>query len=306
MTPKIVVVGSMNMDLVVFADRHPAIGETILGNSFHMYPGGKGANQAISAARLGANVSLVGCLGWDSYGSDLLQNLKRNNIDTTYIRKIKGTSTGTALITVSNDGGNSIIVVPGANYAVNPMDVDAAGSQFVPGNILLVQMEVPMEVVTYAIQKARQQEMQVILNPAPARLLPESVYQQVDYLVPNRSELNLLAGGSRFDTLTVEAGVEKLRTLGLKKILVTLGDHGVRFISPTRDENFPAYRVPVVDTTAAGDAFIGGFSAGLAEGLSEEEAIQLGTAAGALAVTKAGAQASLPSRLEVDQFRKSN
>jgi ribokinase len=288
------------MDLVVRTPRHPQVGETILGNDFQTFPGGKGANQAVAAAKLGCLVKMIGRVGQDSFGDQLIMAVAGSGVDTTYIRKESRASTGVALITVDEDGQNTIVVASGANWRLTPEDVTAAEDAFYGASVLLLQLECPLNTVGHAIQVARKNRVQVVLNPAPAQMLDAELLERVDYLIPNQTELALLAGQE-----SVQAAIEVLRTHGVKRIVVTLGERGALVVADGVQELIPTFRVPVVDTTAAGDAFAGAFAVALSEGLSIHEAAIWGNAAGALAVTRAGAQPSLPTRQEFDAFLKS-
>ncbi len=296
----IVVVGSLNMDMVVRTTRHPKVGETILGSDFRTFPGGKGANQAVAAAKLGCQVRMVGRVGQDPFGDQLLRAVASSGVDTTYIRSDPGFATGVALITVDEAGQNTIVVASGANGRVSPDDVDAAEDVFLGASVLLLQLECPLNAVEHAIHLARKNQVQVVLNPAPAQMLDAEFLESVDYLIPNQTELALLAGQE-----SVQAAIDVLRTHGVRRIVVTLGEEGALVAANGLQELVPTYRVPVVDTTAAGDAFAGAFAVALSEGLSIHQATLWGNAAGALAVTRAGAQPSLPTREEFDAFLKS-
>ncbi len=210
--------------------------------------------------------------------------------------------TGIALITVDKDGDNSIIVIPGANHDLQPDDLNQLESEFTPRGILLVQLEIPLSVVVHAIRLGRKHKMTIILNPAPAQPLPDELYPLLDYLIPNESELRLLTGASGAGEAAIRSGAMILRDKGLRNLLLTRGEAGTWFFNPKGEAQQAAFPVQVVDTTAAGDAFIGGFATALAEAQSVDKAIRFGSAAGALAVTRPGAQTSLPTRAEVDQF----
>ena len=287
MAGQIVVVGSLNMDLVVRALRHPAPGETILGSDFRTFPGGKGANQAVAAARLGGFVQMIGRVGADDFGAALLGNLAANGVDSQYVLADEEVATGVALITVSDVGQNTIVVASGANWRLSPADIVDAQEAFTQANLLMLQLEIPLPAVERAIATARRHALPIILNPAPARSLDRELLAQVDYLTPNQGELALLAGSA-----DVEAGV--------RNVIVTLGEDGVLVVGETLRAHLPAHQVPVVDTTAAGDAFVGGFAVALVHGLPLLDAVRWGNAAGALAVTRAGAQPALPTRAEID------
>jgi ribokinase len=297
----IVVVGSLNMDMVVRTARHPKVGETILGSDFRTFPGGKGANQAVAAAKLGCQVKMIGRVGQDVFGDQLLRAAASSGVDTTYILRDPSSATGVALITVDEFGQNTIVVASGANGKLTPDDVDAAEEVFIGASVLLLQLECPLDAVEHAIHLARKSQIQVVLNPAPAQMLDAEFLESVDYLIPNQTELALLAGQE-----SVQAAIDVLRTHGVKRIVVTLGEEGALVAADGIQELVPTYRVPVIDTTAAGDAFAGAFAVALSEGLSLHQATRWGNAAGALAVTRAGAQPSLPTREEFDAFMMSH
>lgn len=295
----IIVIGSLNADLVVRAPRFPAPGETISGENLAIIPGGKGANQAVAAARQGASVGMVGRVGRDTFGPTLIQNLQKNNVDTTHV-KADPSATGTAIIVVDAGGQNSIVLSPGANGKVTPEDVEAVSFQ--DSKMLLLQLEIPLETVVHAASLAHQNGLRVILNPAPARQLPDSLLADVDILVPNESELQLLTGQPVTGTASVEAAAKALLAKGVKTVIVTLGEKGAMLIIPEKIQHIPAFKIDVIDTTAAGDAFIGGLAAALLKGKSLQEAVRYGNASGALAATKFGAQPSLPTQDEVKQL----
>lgn len=300
-SPSIVVIGSLNMDLVLQSSKFPEEGETILGQHFFTGMGGKGANQAVAAARLGANVSIVGAIGDDSFGAQLLDNLKNEEITTSYITKIIGEPTGIACVQVSpND--NRITVIPGANYHLSPAHIDQAEQVIEAADIVLLQMEIPMDTVLYGIKKAKQLGKKVILNPAPAFELPEEVLKQVDYLTPNETELQILAAESSSET-TIFSAAQCLLYKGVENLIVTLGAGGASYFSlENGTSDFTPHHVQVVDTTGAGDAFNGGLAYSLARGEEVKEAIAFAMKVGAHAVTKLGAQAGMPTNEELDDF----
>lgn len=295
MTGSIVVVGSLNMDLVVFAPRHPQIGETLVGKEFGTFLGGKGANQAVAAARLGAMVRMVGRVGADPHGDTLLRALAKEGVDTTYVLRESHAPTGVALVTVDNSGRNTIVIVPGANGHLSVEDISSAEGAFKGAALLLLQLECPLKVVAYAAEVAQRHGVRVILNPAPAQPLDPELLKRVDYLIPNQTELALL---THLDG--VSEAVDQLRARGVHRIVVTLGQEGALVAEGDHHTILPAYPVPMVDSTAAGDAFVGGFAVALSEGHSILEAARWGNAAGAVAVTRVGAQASLPTRGEME------
>ena len=293
----ILVVGSLNMDLVVRAPRFPAPGETLSGEDLALIPGGKGANQAVAASRLGAKVSMVGRVGSDVFGQALLDNLAKNKVDSSKVQRDTA-ATGTAMIVVDARGQNSIVLSPGANGKVTPDDA----LDLPDARILILQFEIPSEAVMQAAQQARKKGMKVIVNPAPARMVSSELLKLVDILVPNETELSLLTGQPVSDGASVDAAARKLIEQGAGMVVVTRGEQGVSAVSANDVQVVPAFHVDVVDTTAAGDAFIAGLAVSLAENKSTLEALKFASACGALAVTKFGAQTSLPTREEVDQF----
>jgi ribokinase len=300
MTQTLVVVGSLNMDLVVRAPRHPRPGETLIGSQFQTFPGGKGANQAVAAARLGATVRLIGRVGKDAFGDALLQTVRQDGVDTSFIYRDPQAASGVALITLDEAGQNTIVVASGANMRVSPKDIQQAEVAFEGANLLLMQLECPLEAVEAAADLAQQRGIPVVLNPAPARPLPASLLAKVDYLLPNQSELQLLAEGE----VNVSAAAACLLKNGVRNLVVTLGEEGALLVTANTEQKFDAYKVPVVDTVAAGDAFTAAFCVALMEGKSLPEAVQWGNAAGAIAVTRPGAQPSMPKREELIRFLK--
>ena len=297
----IIVIGSLNADLVVKSPRFPQPGETISGEDLQIIPGGKGANQAVAAARQGVGVAMVGWVGSDSFGPFLLENLKSNQVNTSHVL-VDESATGTAIIVVDANGQNSIVLSPGANGKVTPADVDSAS--FLNAKLLLLQLEIPTPTVLRAAQKARENGLTVILNPAPAKSLPAELLANVDILIPNESELALLTNLPVNDASSAEVAAKELLKLGIKTVIVTLGSKGALFVTSTQVTHIDAYKVSVVDTTAAGDAFIGGFASAMLSGSSLEESVRYGCACGALATTKFGAQPSLPTKEETTRFIK--
>ncbi|QKJ36695.1 MAG: ribokinase [Pseudomonas rhizophila] len=303
MPAKVVVVGSLNMDLVTRAPRLPRGGETLIGESFCTIPGGKGANQAVAAARLGAKVSMVGCVGSDAYGQELRGALLAEGIDCQPVSVVAGSS-GVALIVVDDNSQNAIVIVAGANGVLTPDVLDQFDEVLRSADVIICQLEVPDATVGHALKRGRELGKTVILNPAPAsRPLPADWYACIDYLIPNESEAAVLSGLAVDSLEAAEAAATQLLAAGAGKVIVTLGAQGLMFANGASFQHFPAPLVKAVDTTAAGDTFVGGFAAALADGKSEVEAIRFGQVAAALSVTRAGAQPSIPTLLEVQAFK---
>lgn len=296
------VVGSANMDLVVRVARAPRAGETVVGEGFVMVPGGKGANQAVAAARLGAEVTFTARVGNDDFGKRNLENYRQEGIDTSHISLAQDVPSGVALIVVERDGENRIVVVPGANAHLCPEDILGAKEIFRRSAVLLVQLEIPLDTVEAALRLAREHGLLTILNPAPTRPLPTGILEEVDVLTPNETELFHLAGVGE---VPPEALVEIARELlqrGPKYVVVTMGERGALLVSREREVHVPAFKVDPVDTTAAGDAFNAALAVSLAEGKGPYEAIGFANAAAALTVTRKGAASSLPTKAEVQDF----
>jgi ribokinase len=292
------------MDLVVQTPVLPAPGQTVLGGPFATFPGGKGANQAVAAARAGAGVSMVGCLGDDAYAAVLRSGLEGEGIDVDNVLERQGVSSGVALIAVAPDGQNTIIVASGANAALAPEDVERAERAIADADALLLQLEVPLPAIARAAEIAREHATTVILNPAPAQPLPREILAAADFLIPNETEAASLAGVTPVDWETADAAARRLQEQGPPSVLITLGSRGALLRHAGQSHRQPAYNVTAIDATAAGDAFVGAFSVALAQGLPAREAVRFGAAAGALATTVAGAQPSLPLRAEIDRLIK--
>lgn len=303
MTARITIVGSLNMDLVIRSPHIPQPGETIIGSHFRTIPGGKGANQAVAAARLGGEVSMVGQVGGDAFADILLENLKSSNVDTNHVRCDSNSPTGVALIVVDDAGENVIVVASGANMQVTEADVKAAEQLISSSDVLLLQLEVPLPAVTQAAQIARENGVRVILNPAPAQKLSFELLKLVDVLVPNESETALLTGIEVSRPAELRNAAIQLLNTGVNSVVITMGNRGAFLASTANNmERIEAFNIQPVDTTAAGDAFLGGLAVNLGEGGSLREAVLMGNAAGALAAMRFGAQTSLPSRDEVIQL----
>jgi ribokinase len=292
--PRIVVVGSANTDLVVPVPAIPTPGETVLGGDLQVIPGGKGANQAVAAARLGAEVRFIGRVGDDDFGRQTLHNLQREGIDTRFVKLDQGAPSGVAMIAVAEQGQNSIVVAPGANMRLSDEDVASASEAFADADAVIAQLEIPIAAVEAAARLAKQHGARFILNPAPARQLPESLYPLVDYLIPNETEGRQLTGAT-----DVPAIIKELRQRGCAGIILTLGERGVVYQVGKTLQQVPAYRVQAVDATAAGDAFVAGFAVALCEGRPLNEAIDFGQRVASITVSRWGAQSALPYRAEL-------
>jgi ribokinase len=304
--PHVVVVGSLNMDLVVHMPAIPRPGETLLGGRFATFPGGKGANQAVAAARLGARVTLIGRVGADSFGQQLVHLAQAEGVETGHVVIDPDQATGVALITVDAHGQNSIAVASGANLALTAQDVCRAWEQIGEVDLVVMPLEVPLEAVFAAAQLARQQQAKVILNPAPAQELDNSLLEMVDVIVPNEWETEYLTGTEISTDKDARHAASSLLVRGVGSVIVTLGARGALVVEAGPDgpiaHHLPAHSVKAVDSTAAGDAFVGALATGLGEGMSLLEAARWANAAAALSVTARGAQPSLPKRVDVENF----
>ena len=285
------------MDMVVNVARHPQIGETILGGKFSTFPGGKGANQAVAAARMGGAVTMIGCVGQDGFGEELRASAARDGIDVQYVYVDEKTATGIALITVDDLGQNTIVVASGANLALTPERLLASKQAFATADVLVAQLESPLETVSEALSLAAENRLKVVLNPAPARPLSAEFLSKVDYFIPNEREAMQVVGAE-----TLEAAINQLLGMGVRNLIITLGEKGVLVVTADGRKQIPSYLVKAVDTVAAGDAFIGAFATGISEGLNIDDAVKYGNAAAAISVTRHGAQPSMPLRKEVNEF----
>ncbi len=299
----ILVIGSLNMDFVVQTDKLPLPGETVKGRDFRTIPGGKGANQAVAAARLGGRVRMAGRVGQDEFGRTLTEALSSAGVDAGQVRPTAGVATGVALILVEREGQNQITIAAGANDLLEAADLEPAFQDFGQG-IVLLQLESPLQTVEAAARLARRQEATTILDPAPAAALPPTLLRNLDFLTPNETEALLLLGEPPGEIRLDDAPAlgRRLLELGPDTVILKLGDKGAWVVNRRLSRHFPAYPVKAADTTAAGDTFNGALAACLAEGGTLPQAIDFANAAAALSVTRAGAQASIPSRRRVDRF----
>lgn len=294
---EIIVVGSMNMDFVYSVDRYPQPGETLIGNEFVVTPGGKGANQAATIGKLGGNVSFFSARGNDIYGEQLLANLKKLGVNVDNVYRFDDVSTGVAAITVEKKGENRIIVVPGANNKLAPVTIDKIREEIIKADVVLLQLEIPLETVIKAIEIAHEHQTKVVLDPAPARELPEDIYGKIDYLLPNEGELSLLC--RKYNLKSENEKINKLLDLGVGGIIITKGGQGATYYAKDEVINQSAFKTEVVDTTGAGDAFAGGFVFGLQNGWDIKDTMRFAACVAGLSVTKQGAQSSLPTLEEV-------
>ncbi|MFN3648459.1 MAG: ribokinase [Armatimonadota bacterium] len=302
---KIVVVGSTNLDMVVKAPRIPRPGETVLGGKFAMISGGKGANQAVAAARLGAEVTFIARAGAGPFGDQAVERFRAEGIRTEHIVRDPDAEHGVALILVDQNGENAIAVAPGANERLSAADVERAEAAIAACDTLLLQLEVPLEAVSRAVELAKKHGKRVLLNPAPYCQVPDSLLAGVDLLTPNETEAEMLLGGGEAGLGGIAVTAEELLRRGVGCVIVTLGKEGVFVVTPDGQYHVPGRRVEAVDTTAAGDAFSGALAVGVSEGLEFREAVRRAVAASALSVTRLGAQDSLPTRAELEALLSS-
>lgn len=299
-TPTIVVLGGINMDLVGTAERMPAPGETVFGQSFHTAPGGKGANQAVAAARLGAQVRMVGRVGNDEFGPVLLDGLRREGIDVSGVATDPRNSSGIAMILLDGRKENYIVAIYGANLARDHEQIKAVEAALDGADVLLMQLETPLEVATEAAGMAKGRGVRVVWDPAPALKMGRDAYALCDALTPNQVEAKFLTGIAVTDLDSARDAARKLVGEGVSACVVTMAEAGAYYAANDDDGFVPAYHVETADTVAAGDAFAAALGVALAEGRSLNEAVRYASAAGALAVTKRGAQEAMPYRREVD------
>jgi ribokinase len=299
---KILVVGSMNMDLVVKLDEIPKIGETLTGNELLQIPGGKGANQGVTMAKLNSDVSFLGKLGKDSFGESLASSMESSGVNMENVDYIQD-STGIAVINVDKSGRNNIVVIPGANGKVDKEYLQKNAKAFEEADIVVFQLEIPLETVKEGLRISKKFGKTTILNPAPAKELDDEIIDSIDILIPNEYELERISKVKVSDKDSILKAGNLLIGKGIKKIIVTLGSEGVLYLDPENHEFFKPYKVNVVDTTAAGDSFIGGFVCSYIETKDIKKSIDMGQRTAALTIQKFGAQSSLPTRKEVDGFK---
>jgi ribokinase len=298
---KILVVGSANTDMVVRSPSLPKPGETILGGKFWMNPGGKGANQAVAAARLGGNVSIICKTGNDIFGKDSKLLFIKEGIDTSYLFSDDQHPSGIAFITVDDQGENCIVVASGANAYLTPAELQSVAEAIDMSDIILMQLEIPLDTVEYVVWEAFKKNKQVILNPAPGQLLSENILKHLYCITPNENETELITGLKVTDTDSAKTAAETLISKGVEIVIITLGAKGALIVTKNYAELIPAVKVKPVDTTAAGDVFNGAFAVAIAEGMSLSGAVKFACNAAAISVTRYGAQASAPYRTEMEE-----
>lgn len=294
----IVVIGSTNTDMVINTPHLPRPGETVLGGTFKVNPGGKGANQAVAVRRMGGDLTFITKVGDDMFGRQAIENFRADGINTDFVSVTPDYPSGVASIYVDAKGENCIAVASGANEALSCKDIDAAAEVIAKAEIMLLQLETSIETVTYAAKMAKRNGVTVVLNPAPARILPEELLRNVDIIIPNRTEMETITGVP--EGTDPEYAVGLLGQYGVDTVVVTLGSAGALVCVGGECTHVPSFKVKAVDTTAAGDTFCGAFCVGLAEGLPVEKAVLLGNLTASIAVQRPGAQPSIPTRAEVD------
>lgn len=303
---KIVVIGSSNTDMVIKSEKLPAPGETVLGGTFLMNPGGKGANQAVAAARLGGRVTFICKTGDDLFARRAEEGYRQEGIDTAFVLRNAEAPSGVALITVDTEGENCIVVAPGANNTLLPADIEQARAEIESADLIIMQLEIPLETVICAARIAHNSGVKVLLNPAPApaSVLPEELLRMVDVLIPNRGEASALAGIEVTDGETAEQAARILHKHGVGNVLITLGSRGALCFDGTKCTHIAPFKVKTVDTTAAGDTFCGALCVALAEEHDLVQAARFASFVASISVTRLGAQSSVPYRREIDDFRR--
>jgi ribokinase len=306
MNRKIVVIGSSNVDLLMKMDHLPEKGETVTDAVFMQVYGGKGANQAVAAARAGGNVAFVNCVGEDAYTPQMVQNYKNDGIDTRFVFQEKDIASGHALIMIGGEGMNYLSVAPGANYKLTPQKIDEALPVFDEAAMIVMQYEIQEETIKYVIDLANRKNIPVLWNCAPARAFDLTYIPKINILVLNEVEAGFLAEMTVETEADAEKAAQKLVDRGVEKVIITLGSKGAFVVTKTEKVSVPSFKVEAVDTTAAGDTFCGAFAVALVEGNSLKEALQFASAASAISVTRIGAQPSAPTRKEIDEFLNKN
>ena len=296
---RIVVIGSSNTDMVVRAERLPAPGETIIGGKFFMNAGGKGANQAVAAARLGGTVSFIAKIGNDVFGKEAMALFEKEGIDCSCVSIDSESPSGVALITVNHEGENCIVVAPGANAALSPKDFESNNKLIRQADILLMQLEIPLETIAWAIDTGASEKTKIILNPAPAQIIPDRILKRVDIITPNETEAGILTGIAVTDPASAERTAKALLQKGVGSVFITMGAQGAFLMDKNQIQLIPAPAVRAVDTTAAGDIFNGALAVGLSNGLSLREAVKFGIRVASISVTRMGAQSSAPYLREI-------
>jgi ribokinase len=303
-SPSILVIGSSNTDMIIKLDRIPRPGETILGGAFVTAAGGKGANQAVGAARAGGQVTFIARVGQDMFGEQAVAGFVKDGINVDHVTRDKTHPSGVALIFVAKDGENSIAVAGGANAKLSPADVKKAKAAFARASVLVMQLETPLETVQAAAALAAKAGVPVILNPAPAQPLPDKLLECISILTPNETEAELLTGIAVKDDATAAAAAARLRARGVQTVIITLGARGAYVATESGGQLVPGFKVKAMDTTAAGDVFNGALAVALAEGKPLDLAVRFANAAAAISVTQLGAQPSAPTRREIEKFLK--
>ena len=298
----IVVVGSTNTDMVIKASHLPQPGETILGGTFFMSAGGKGANQAVAAARLGASVLLMAKTGFDIFGKQAIELFDKEGIDTSCIVRDRMEPSGVALITVDDKGENCIVVAPGANAALRSEDINEAKEKIENASLVLIQLETPIETVEYVATIAASKGIKLILNPAPAAKLSDELLKKISIITPNQKEAEMLTGLKVIDESSAKQAAMLLQKKGIETVIITMGASGAFVLHENKYTMVPGHKVNVVDTTAAGDVFNGALAVALCEGKTIEDSVAFACKAAAISVTRLGAQASAPHRREVEEF----
>jgi len=299
---KTCVIGSLNMDLVAVADRFPKPGETVIGEDFATYPGGKGGNQAVALGRLGADVLMVGKIGSDLFGQQYLHNLRANGVSTDGVKIQEGVSTGIAVIEVDSTGENHIVVVPEANGMVDRAFIDEHWDIIKNRDIFLFQLEIPLDTVFYAVKKLKEAGKTIILDPAPAGELPDEIYKHIDYITPNETEIEMLTQIKIENDEDLKKAGRWLISKGVKNVVAKAGKKGAYLITRDNFVHIPGFKVNAVDTTAAGDSFNAGLAFALSHGNDILECIRFANAVGAISTTGKGAQSAMPSIGEVEEF----